>query len=182
MKKGQFWHSATLMAAVVAVTVSFSAMSAHATEQKDLAVGLKTLPLLTNKLSGTAVAAVVFDPANPASKSDADAIKAALDGGMKAGDVAISGVLVPVSDLSKLASAKIAFVAQGTSSSFDKIASAASSNGVLTISTDLDCVKGGKCVLGVVSSPSVEIYYNKAAGDAAKVTFSPAFTMLVKQI
>lgn len=50
------------------------------------------------------------------------------------------------------------------------------------MSTDLGCVKANKCILGLVSKPSVDIYYSKSAADAAKITFSPAFTMLVKQI
>lgn len=156
---------------------------AFATDQKDISVGLKALPLLTEKISGNAVAAIVFDPNSPASAADADSIKAAIGSGIAApGGAQITALMVPTTDLSKLSQAKIAFIAQGTSSAFGAIASAASSSKVLTISTDLDCVKGGKCILGIVSSPSIEIYYNKAASEASKIGFSQAFAMLVKQV
>src|SRR5208337_1593410 len=69
---------ASLAAAVNLVAcLSLAAAPARATDQKDLAIGLKTLPLMENKITGAAVAAIVFDPANAASKADADAIKAA---------------------------------------------------------------------------------------------------------
>jgi hypothetical protein len=165
------------------MALALTAVPAGATDQKDLVVGLKTFPLLDNKITGTAAAAIIFDPANPSSKADADSIKAAMGAtAWPVAGVTLTPLMIPVSELAKLSQAKVAVVAQGTSASFGAIATAASSAGVLTMSTDLDCVKGGKCILGIVSNPTVEIYYSKAAGDAAKITFSPAFTMLVKQI
>jgi len=174
-----------MLTAVALGAFILSAVSspALATDQKDITVGLKALPLLTDKISGSAVAAIVYDASSPASSADAEAIKAAIGSGIAApGGVNISAIMVPTSDLSKLSQTKIAFIAKGTSAAFGAIASAASSNKVLTISTDLDCVKAGKCILGVVSEPSVEIYYSKSAGDAANIGFSQAFAMLVKQV
>src|SRR5262249_34961014 len=54
------------------------------TNQKDLVVGMKTLPLLVNKIVGSATVAIVFDPANPASRSEANSIKAVFDSGFEA--------------------------------------------------------------------------------------------------
>lgn len=158
-------------------------ISAFATDQKDLSVGLKTLPLLQNKITGTTVTAIIFDPSNAASRSDADTIKAAIEANPSApGGAILSPLMLPVGELSKLAQAKIAFVAAGVKPSFDRIAAAASSAGVLTISADLDCVKADVCILGVESSPVVEVYYSKVAADAARIGFAQAFVMLAKQI
>jgi hypothetical protein len=155
-----------------------------ATDQLDLKVGLKVLPLLTNKITGAATAAIVYDPANADSKAEADSIKAIIDGGIEApGGIKLTSLLVGVGELGKLSGAKIAFLAQGISSAnLDAVNKAASDAGVLTMSTDLDYVKANKCVLGVVSKPSVQIYYSKAAADAGKIGFAQAFTMLVTQI
>jgi len=178
---GKYWKAVAVVAIVGMLSVV--SFSAQATDQKDLTIGLKTFPLLENKIVGNAVAAIIYDPANPSSKADAEAIRAVIDAGLMApGGVTITAVMVPVSELSKLSTAKLAFVASGTKGSFDAIGVAAAAAGILTISADLDCVRANKCVLGVVSSPSVEIYYSKHAGDAAKVSFSQAFTMLVKEI
>ncbi|MFA6280009.1 MAG: hypothetical protein WC612_04365 [Bdellovibrionales bacterium] len=158
------------------------AAPAQAVDQADLMVALKTTPLLTNKLSGSAVMAVVFDPADAASKAEADSLKALLDAGIDApGGVKITGMMVPVAEVgSKLSSAKLAFITKGACTA--PVSTAANAAGVLSMSTDLDCVKGNKCILGIVTKPSVEIYYSKTAADAAKVGFAQAFTMLVKQI
>ena len=166
------------IAGTMFVTSSFAA-----TDQADLAVGMKTLPLLANKITGTATLAIIFDPNNAASKEEAAGIKAILDSGFEApGDLKITGVLVPVSDLDKMMGSKIAILTSGLSAHYGAITKVATNNGVLTMSTDLGCVKANQCVLGIVSKPHVEIYYSKTAADAAKISFGQVFAMLVKQI
>jgi hypothetical protein len=164
------------MALIVAAPV-------HAADQLDLSVGLKTLPLLDNKITGATVMAIVYDPANAESKAEANTVKSIIDAGLTGpGGIKISSLMVTTAELAKLSEAKLAYVTYGLKGSYDAIGAAASSNGVLTMSTDLECVKANKCILGVVSKPSVEIYYSKTAADAAKMGFAQAFAMLVKQV
>jgi hypothetical protein len=155
-----------------------------ATDRLDLSVGLKTLPLLTNKILGPAIVAIVFDPASAESMADADAIKGSFDEGLGGpGSVALNGVLTSASDLGAIDRAKIIVVAKGVGqSALDAVAAAADATGALSISTDLDCVKAQKCVLGIISKPNVEIYISRRAAEAAKVEFAPAFTMLARPI
>jgi hypothetical protein len=160
------------------------AETAGATDQQDLAVALKTLPLLTNKIASPAVVAVLYDQAVPASKNDAEKIKSVFDGGLKApGDIHLDVQLVGMTELSQLSKAKIAFVAEGLPmADYSPIRTAASAAGTLTISADQECVKTAACVLGVSSKPQVEVYYNPAAAEAARIGFASAFTMLAKQV
>jgi hypothetical protein len=157
---------------------------AFATDELDLSVALKTLPLLITKLSSPASVAVIYDPANPESKNDAEKIKSMLDMNPDApGDLKLVSFLLSVSELGKLKGAAIAFVAQPVSeSAYPAIRSAASAAGVLTICTNIACVKANACVLGVISKPQVDVYYSPAAAEAAHISFASAFTMLVKQI
>jgi len=174
-----------ILSAVAALSVGLGqATPAKATDQLDVSVGLKTFPLLTNKITGQATMAIVFDPANAASKSDADAVKAVLDAGIEApGGAKLVAQLVPVADIAKASGAKVILLAAGTGKgAYDAVANSAAASGALSISTDLDCAKAGKCVLGIVSKPNVEIFYSKAAADAAHVGFAAAFTMLAKPI
>lgn len=167
----------------VAAAVAATPIKTAATEQKDIVVGLKSLPLLTNKLSGDIPMAVVYDPANAASKADAEAIKKIVDGGVDVpGGGKLSAALVGIGELSKLSGQKIAFVTPGLTSSYAAIGTAAAAGGVLTMTTDIDCVKAAKCVIGVVSAPAVTIYFSKAASEAAKIEFSSAFAMLAKPV
>lgn len=154
-----------------------------ATDREDLAVGMRTLPLLTTAIIGEATLAIVYDPDNHASKEEADGIKAILDSEFEApGDLKLVSALVPVGNLAKMAGSRIAVLTGGLSAHYDAISAAAASSSILTMSTDMSCVRSNKCVLGIVSKPHVEIYFSKTAADAAKISFAEAFTMLAKLI
>jgi len=85
-----------------------------ATDQMDLSVALKTLPLLTNKITGPAIVAIVYDTANAESKADAEAIKAIIDSGLEApGGVKLAAQMTGTGELSKLSGTRIAFLAHG---------------------------------------------------------------------
>lgn len=153
------------------------------TTEADISVGMKTLPLLTSKIEGSATVAIIFDPADASSKDEAASINAILGRGFVApGDLKLTRRLVPVNDLPRIEGSKIALLTSGLSAHYDAIGSVAANNGILTMSTDLGCVKANKCVLGIVSKPHVEIYYSKVAADAAKISFEQVFTLLSKQI
>ena len=154
-----------------------------ATDQADLTVGIKTLPLLVDRITGTTTMAIIYDPANPASKSEADEIKSIVDKGLEApGELKLVSKLVPVDELAALSGSKIAILTSGLSAHYDAIGKTASANAVLTMSTDLGCVQANKCILGIVSKPHVEIYYSKVAAEAAHINFGQVFALLVKQI
>jgi hypothetical protein len=54
--------------------------------------------------------------------------------------------------------------------------------GIVTISTDLDCVRAGLCVMGVAAEPRVQVLVNRAASDAAAVEFMLAFRMMITEL
>ena len=166
----------------LALCMSLScAHTAYATDEFDLSVELKTLPLLTNKISGTTVIAVIYNPAVPDSKTEANNIKELIDSGMEApGEVKLSARLVSTTDLSGLGDSKIGVVAKGACT--EEMSTAATAKGILTISSELDCVRAHRCIIGVISRPNVRIFLSRSAADAAHVEFSKAFIMLVKQV
>jgi hypothetical protein len=160
----------------------FIAPVCMATEQSDITAALKALPLLTNKMTGDVATAILYDPSNSASEADAKNIKKIIDAGMQApGGNKLSAILVSVHELGKLSRAKIAFLTPGLGSYLDDISTATSAASILTFSTDIDCVRAGKCIIGITTSPSLTIYYSKPAAEAAKIEFSQNFSMLVKQ-
>jgi len=172
-----------LLLSVVGVIALGAAPVLATTDQVDLSVGMKTLPLLTNKIQGSATVAIVFDPSEPASKEEALGIKGILEGEFTApGDLKLSGLLVPVNELGKMAGSKIAVLTSGLNAHYDAIGSAAATGDVLTMSTDLGCVEANKCVLGIVSKPHVQIYFSQSAADSLHLGFSSAFLMLVHKI
>jgi hypothetical protein len=164
------------------LTASTGLAPALATDATDLDVGLKTLPLMSRRLDGPINMAIVFDPDNARSKDDAQAIKAAADmRAVGADGQGLVAMAVAANDLVSLKGAKVIFVAQGVGDAvFDLVAQVAASDGLLSISADLRCVMANKCILGIVSRPTVEVYFSRHAADAAHIGFSPAFIMLAR--
>ncbi|MDE2029192.1 MAG: hypothetical protein KGI97_01370 [Alphaproteobacteria bacterium] len=179
MKKAQILSAAGLLCLAL-----LTGYPAQATDRFDLAVALKTLPLLTNKMTNPAKVAIVYDSASPESKADAESIQSIIDGGLEApGNIKLVASMVDVAELTKLNGKQIAFLADGIPSADDRrIGNGASAAGVLTICTNIDCVKTDDCILGVVSKPRVEVYYSPAAAGRARISFVSAFTMLAKQV
>lgn len=91
----------------------------------------------------------------------------------------VTTVMAPVTDLAKLSGAKLGFIARGACT--NTVSEAVAARNILTFSTDIECVKAGKTILGVVSNPNIQIYYSKSAAEAAKISFVQAFLMLVRQ-
>ncbi len=157
---------------------------AWATDQVEIGLALKSLPLLTQKITGSATMAIIYDPANPASETDARSIKAIMDGGQPVpGGVTLTTKLVRVDSLKELAGEKIGFVANGLNAAqFTVLNDALKNSGMLTVSADLNCVQSAACIIGVAAHPSVTIYYNHAAAEKSGISFAPAFIMLAKQV
>lgn len=170
----------TLRACCAALALTIAALPASAdTTAKDLQVFGKTLGFVEPGLSGTVSTAIVYDAG---SKAEADAIAAAMGAGFQAGGVTLKPVLVDVSSLSSLGSHKVAILTGGLGSKHAAIFAAASAAKVITVSTDESCVRGGNCVMGVKSVPSVQILVNKAAAQKSSISFKQAFRMMVTEI
>jgi hypothetical protein len=147
----------------------------------DLRVGLKTLRLLNNKPSGPLAMLVVFDPDNAASKQEAQSIVKDVGEGFRASaDVTVTAVALPVAELGKHEGARLVFVTAGLDRFWADMQRHA--GGMLTLTTDLACVKANRCIVGIVSQPSVDIYFSRAAAEAQKIAFSDAFAMLAKNV
>lgn len=156
---------------------------AKAASDRDVLVGIKTLSMLNGDLPSPLVMGIVYDPANAESKASAESIKAVLDRGVKTSEgEKVSGLLVPLSELGKSPKMSVAFVTPGVKDHFDAIGRMAAANNILTMTSDIDCVRANKCVLGIASKNVVEIYFSRAASEMAKVDFDSAFIMLIKKV
>lgn len=151
------------------------------TSEKDLQVAVRSIAFMNDAPKGETPVAIIYDPANAASTSDAQSIQAAIGGGLKAGKAKLNPVLLPTSDIAGLNGYVVAFVASETGGHFDAIKDNATQSKVLTISSDLACVDGGACVVGVSTNPKVEIVVSRALREAAGIGFGSAFMMMVKE-
>ncbi|MFT3964975.1 MAG: YfiR/HmsC family protein [Sphingobium sp.] len=128
------------------------------------------------------VAAIIYDPGDPASSAEAASIEKQVGGGLTAGKATIRVRRVPVGQLAALTGAQVAFVTAGLRDYQTDIAAAAQRSGALTITSDLGCVTAGRCAVAVSGGTKVQITVSRAACKAARVQFGSAFLMLVKEI
>lgn len=148
------------------------------TTTRDIEVIGRALGFMEGVSGSDRTVAIVYDPA---SEAEAQALADAMSGGMSAGRVTLNARMVPAGDLSGLNGAHAA-VLLGSAAADTGVTGAAQSNGVMAVSTDMGCVEGGGCVMGVQSAPSVRIVVNRANADAASVSFAAAFAMMIEEI
>ncbi len=130
--------------------------------------------------SGVTTAAIIFDPASGASMSEAAQIEKALAEGLVVGSARLVPKRVSIASLANLRGVRVAFVTRGLHAHYTEIGAA--SRGLLTITTDRDCVVAGKCVVGVSSGAQTEIIVSRTALRAAGIRFGAMFAMLAKEI
>lgn len=155
-----------------------SAPSFAETSQRDLEVIGRALGFVEGVSGPDRTVAIVYDAA---SEAEAQALVESMAGGLSAGRVTLNARLVPMDDPSGLSGSHAA-VLLGSASGDAGIFSAASSAGVMTVSTDMGCVQSGQCVMGVQSAPSVRIVVNRDAASASSVSFAAAFAMMIEEI
>jgi hypothetical protein len=90
-------------------------------------------------------------------------------------------VLVDIQDLSSVEGVRVGFVASATEAGFGTILELARKNGMLTISSDLSCVRSGRCTVGVSSAPRVEVIVSRQVSQESGVNFTEAFRMMVTE-
>ena len=164
--------------------VTFAATPAYATDQLDVRTALKTLSQLTEKPDNSSLIAVLYNPNDPASEADAKSIAAFINTGdaLSLG-IKLTAQVMTVASLAWIPNAKIAFLADGmTTDLYNDVHKVSMALGILTISSDLNCVNDDKCVMGIDTKKSIEIYISTRAAKASRINFSPAFIMLVKQV
>jgi len=161
--------AALLAAAIVAVTPAHAATSA-----RDLQVIARAVGFINGLPRGVVDVAIVDGPG-------ADALLAAMGRGVSAGGITLNPRRVSLARLAD-SGARVIIVPEGQSASHAAIAAAARRLNAVTLSTDMSCVRSGRCVVGVAASPRVEIIVSRASALASRVSFSQAFRVMIREI
>lgn len=168
-----------LIFTMLAATLMSSAAIAEMTE-RDIQVAARTFGFVNGIPAGSVVVAIVHDPANAASKAEADKLNGLLGGGLKVAKHTLTSKLVAVSGMD-LSGAIVAIVTDGLESSHSTISSAASAAKVMTLTSDFGCVDAKQCVMGVTSAPGVKIQISQSAANSASLEFSQALKLMVTE-
>ena len=143
-------------------------------------VAARVASFLQPGLDGQVTAAIIYQPGDAGSEREARAIEHALGGGLVVGSITLRPRRVAATALSELAGARVAFVTIGTD--YREIAAATAPRSILTISGDPACTRAAQCVVTISATGRVQITVSRAAAKAAKLKFSSAFLMLIKEI
>ena len=130
--------------------------------------------------AGKATLGVVFDPSKPASVAEKNALMAALGSGYAAGTLTLVGKAIEADAVGGAAGVQALFVTGGVN--YGAVGSAAKGKKLITIGSDMACVRSGACAMGVETEPKVSITVNRAAAAAVGASFKAAFRMMITEI
>jgi len=166
--------SARSIAVLWAVFIMFVPMAHAATTPRDLQAIARAVGFINGLPRGAVDVAIVDGPG-------ADALINAMGRGVSAGGVTLNPRRISLARLAQ-SGARIIIVPEGQGAAHEAIAAAARQLNAVTLSTDMACVRSGRCVVGVATSPRVEIVVSRAAATASRVTFSQAFRVMIREI
>jgi hypothetical protein len=147
-------------------------------QTKDIEVAARTFKFIEGAPAGAATLGIVKDASVAESASQADALSAALGGGSTVGGITLTPKVIGPDAIDGV---DLVFVTNGLSGAHASIGEAARAKGIMTISTDMACVNAKQCVMGVASSPKVQIVVSRSASAAAGLNLNQALKMMVEE-
>ncbi len=146
---------------------------------KDVKILAKALGFLNPPPPG-GVIAVVYAGADAGSRTDAEAIAGEFGGGVQAGGSTVTAKAVDLAALGEGGGYVAIIAANGVAG--DAAMTAAKAHKIPCITASAALVRGGQCIMAVGSDPKVDITVNRAAAEAAGISFASAFQMLIHEI
>lgn len=156
-------------------------LAAGATSPKDLKIGIHVIDFVTNVPPGRVGLGIVYDSRIRESHEDAEAILEALSAPGQHLAAGLKPVLIDIRDLDDATDLRALIVADHMKASYDQLADYGRRRHTLVLSSDLDCVRAGKCTVGIASTPRVEVIVSTQQAQASGIQFSEAFRMMVTE-
>ncbi|HXP95437.1 MAG TPA: hypothetical protein VN809_01905 [Telmatospirillum sp.] len=167
---------------VVSLGAVFVSATTKATTLKELQLGIRTTGYMFDPPHGKTEIAILYNPQQPDSDVDARNVQSWLWSEQAMPNVELVPVLVDVNTLDSARSFRIGIVTSGLAPQFDRIFSYSQKHATLTITADLDCVRAGKCAVGVTTSPRMGVFINHTVTNACAIDFLAGFRMMVKEL
>ena len=178
-QKAISWPVIRVLTLSLMTAVWSGAAYAGSLSQKDVQILAKAIGFLEPAPSGAATVAIAYDPADPASKQDADTIAGYFGDGLKAGAAVLKPKVVGVGQLS---TGGFIGVVAASGVKIDQVLAATRALKVPCITADAAAVQAGQCVMSVKSDPKIEILISKAAASSSGVAFGSAFLLMAHEI
>lgn len=147
----------------------------------DLQVAARALSFMEQPLSGRIEVGIVYSPDSPRSRDEAERLKDRLGQQYRAGNLELIPVLVPIQRAEE-ADVDLFMLTGHVAGGGEALARAAQAGGIPCVTTDVEQVRSGACVMGIQSRPRVEIMVNRKAANESGLRFATAFRVMVTEI
>jgi hypothetical protein len=167
----------TVLLALLLGVVGGTAPLGAAVTPTDLQVAARALSFMEKPLTGALRVGIVYAPESAQSLRQAEDIAKMLGAGFKSGNVELRPTLVKLADV-PTANVDLFFMTEfvGPQPALAALKSRP------CVTTDLNQVRDGVCLMGVRSSPKVQIVVNRAAANASGITFATVFRVMITEI
>lgn len=146
--------------------------------QKDLQITARALSFMEKPPIGETRLGIVYDPNDPRSAAQAQAVKKMLASGMKVGNLVLKPVMVELGQAAR-ANVDLFFLTEHLGEGSADIADISEAEQIPCITVDIAQVRQGACVMGVRSRPKIEILVNRQAAANSGMKFATAFRMMI---
>ncbi len=163
---------------LVAGLLTHSCLAASLT-QRDLQILASALTFVQPRPAAGGEVAIVYDPGNPESQRDAEAIKATIGHGLTGAGVTLTPMLVGAD---ALAAEHFALVIVATGANGPAVLRALHAKHVLCVTGEQSAVQAGDCTMAIQSSGRVDLLVNSQAAQQTGISFATAFRMMVREL
>jgi hypothetical protein len=147
----------------------------------DLQIAARALSFMEDPLTGTVRVGIVHAPANARSARQAEELLATLGRGLQVGSLELRPVMVRL-DEAELADVDLFFLTEYLNPHEVPLSSISTARRIPCVTTDIAQVQGGACLMGVRSTPKIEILVNRAASIDSGMTFSTVFRVMITEL
>jgi ABC-type uncharacterized transport system substrate-binding protein len=168
------------LAGVLCAGLAYSDTVAAEVTATDVQVAARALSFMERPLAGAVRVGILYAPDSPRSVREAETLRDMLGTGLKAGKLELKPILVKLSDAAT-AKVDLFFLTEFVA------AADANAAGIVAlkrpcVTTDISQVERGACLMGVRSTPKVQIVVNRAAAKDSGVAFATVFRVMITEI
>jgi ABC-type uncharacterized transport system substrate-binding protein len=170
-----------LVKAVCLASLAAAGSAAAQVTATDLQVAARALSFMENPLTGIVRVGILHSPGNARSLQEAERLRGLLGNGLRVGSLELRPVMVTAAN-ARAANVDLFFLTESTTTVDAHLAQPGTHESVPCVTTDLEQVRNGTCLMGIRSRPKVEIIVNRAAADASGVRFATVFRVMITEI
>lgn len=170
-----------LMAAALALPTDARAQQGAQQGTSELQVAGRALSFVWPTVPDEVRLGIVHDPRSAASLLQAQALAGAMGPGLRTGSKTIVPVLIPIQETARLGEVDAVFLTGGLSAGHMRAFAGAKPDGIACITTTMDYVAAGLCMIGIRTEPDVEIGFSSAAAEASGLRVDAALRLMSRQ-